>query len=141
MGNMLTIKEVAEVLNLGYLQTRIYLGDPDDYTVTANGKQKYLYTLDHVSDVKDKVMTRRAEKLRNKGKRKCYYCGAVSDKERLTSGICVECQAHKLVKNFVCHGDYTTGKIDTDRLESIASALHNLQTNIAQRQPQTVPTV
>ena len=141
MGDMLTIKEAAEVLNLGYLQTRIYLGDPDDYTVTANGKQQYLYTLDHVRDVKDKVMTRRAEKLRNKGKRKCYYCGAVADKEYLTSGICVECQAYKIVKNFVCHGDYTNGKIDTDRLESIASALHSLQANIAQRPPRTVPTI
>lgn len=141
MGDMLTIKEAAKVLNLGYLQTRIYLGDPDDYTVTVNGKQKYLYTLDHVGDVKNKVMTRRAEKLLNKGKRKCYYCNTLVPKSELISGICTKCHAYKMVKNFACHGRYEDGIVDINRLESVATAIHRLQSNIAQHQPQTVPAV
>lgn len=141
MTEMLTIKEASKILNRGYLQTRIYLGDPDDCIITHNGRRKFLYTSDHVNKVKEHLDTAQNTKLRNRGKRKCYYCNTLVPKEELTSGICTKCQAYKLVKNFACHGKYEDGDIDTDRLESIASALHSLQSNIAQHQPQTAPTM
>lgn len=139
MPEMLTIKEASKILNRGYLQTRIYLGYPDDCTITLNGRQKFLYTADHVHKVKERLEILKQIKLRNKGKRKCYYCNTLVPKDELTSGICTKCQAYKMVKNFACHGNYEDGDIDADRLESIASALHSLQANIAQHPPQTVP--
>ena len=141
MPDMLTIKEASKILNRGYLQTRIYLGDPDDCIITLNGRQKFLYTSDHVNKVKERLDIAQNAKLRNRGKRKCYYCNTLVPKEELTSGICTKCQAYKMVKNFACHGKYEDGDIDTDRLESVANALHSLQANIAQHPPQTVPTM
>lgn len=141
MAEMLTIKEASKILNRGYLQTRIYLGDPDDYVTTLNGRQKFLYTTDHVNNVKERLAIAKDIKLRNRGKRKCYYCNTLVPKEELTSGICTKCQAYKMVKNFACHGNYEDGDIDADRLESVASALNSLQSNIVQHPPQTVPAV
>ena len=141
MADMLTIKEASKLLNRGYLQTRIYLGDPDDCITTLNGRQKFLYTSDHVNKVKERLDITQDVKRRNKGKRKCYYCNTLVPKEELTSGICTKCQAYKMVKNFACHGKYEDGAIDTNRLESIAIALHSLQANPIQLQPQIVPTV
>ncbi len=141
MQTVLTIKEASKILNRGYLQTRIYLGDPDDCVITLNGRRKFLYTLDHVNKVKERLDIAQNTKLRNKGKRKCYYCNTLVSKEELTSGICTKCQAYKMVKNFACHGKYEDGDVDTNRLESIANALHSLQSNIARHQPQTVPAV
>lgn len=139
MPDMITIKEASKILNRGYLQTRIYLGDPDDCIITPNGRQKFLYNSDHVHKVKERLDIAQEAKLRNRGKRKCYYCNSLVPKEELTSGICTKCQAYKMVKNFVCHGKYEDGAIDADRLESITSALHSLQANTAQHPPQTVP--
>lgn len=141
MTEMLTIKEASKLLNRGYLQTRIYLGDPDDCIITRNGRQKFLYTSDHVNKVKERIDIAKDIKLRNKGKRKCYYCNTLVPKEELTSGICTKCQAYKMVKNFACRGEYEDGAIDIDRLESIASALYGLRANIAQHPPQTAPTM
>lgn len=139
MTKMLTIKEASIILNRGYLQTRIYLGDPDDCIITLNGRQKFLYTIDHVHKVKERIDIAQEAKLRNRGKRKCYYCNTLVPKEELTSGICTKCHAYKMVKNFACHGRYEDGTVDSNRLESIANALNRLQPNTAQRSPQTVP--
>ncbi len=141
MTEMLTIKEASKILNRGYLQTRIYLGDPDDCIITLNGRQKFLYTTDHVHKVKEHLDVAQEVKLRNKGKRKCYYCNTLVPKSELISGICTKCHAYKMVKNFACHGRYEDGIVDINRLESVATALHRLQANIAQHPPQTAPAV
>lgn len=130
MSDMLTIKEASKILNRGYLQTRIYLGDPDDYIVTPNGRQKFLYTPDHVARVKVRIDMAYMEKQRNKGKRKCDYCGAALSKEGLTSGICAPCRAYKLVKNFVYHGDCLCGAFDEERLNYIISSISKLKTTV-----------
>ena len=129
MSDMITIKEASKILNRGYLQTRIYLGDPDDCIITPNGRRKFLYTTEHVIKVKQRIDSSFEEKQRNKGKRKCDYCGSLLPKEHLTSGMCVRCKAYKIVKNFVYHGDCLCGEMDSERLDYITTAVSRIKTN------------
>lgn len=135
---MVTIKQAAEILNLGYLQARISLGDPQDYEVAGSGRKKLLYSMDRVLEVKRRRDEARALRDKNKGTAKCYHCGARVELRDLTSGICSKCQAFKIVKNFACHGDYIHGVIDVDRLDKVIEAVMLLQTT-AELATQSVP--
>jgi hypothetical protein len=41
----------------------------------------------------------------------------------LTSGMCADCQAMKLMRNFACHGDCLAHKPDGKRVKCLCSAL------------------
>lgn len=132
---MVTIKEAAEILGLCYLQTRIYLGDPDDFKVSKSGHQIHLHTMDKVLRIKERRQHIAEQRIANKGKQKCYHCGDKVDVADLTSGICSKCQAYKLVRNFACHGDYIHGVIDNARLNKILDAVSKLKSCV---NPQSV---
>jgi hypothetical protein len=121
-----TIKEAAAILNLGYLQTRIYLGDPQSIGTTPKGRKCLLYSIDRINEIQDRRKVVLAERELNKGKVKCYHCGKRVPHYDLTSGVCSECQAIKLVKNFACHGDYINGKLDRHRLICLYNAIKSL---------------
>jgi hypothetical protein len=132
---MVTIKEAAEILGLSYLQTRIYLGDPDDFTLSKSGHQVHLHEMDKVLRIKERRQGIFEQRVANKGKQKCYHCGDKVDVTDLTSGICSKCYAYKVVKNFACHGDYIHGAVDDDRLNKILDAVNRLKESI---NPQSV---
>lgn len=132
-----TIKEAATILNLGYLQTRIYLGDPQAIGTTAKGRKCLLYSMRRIEEISERRKVVLAEKELNKGKHKCYHCGKRVLQSDLTSGICSECQALKLVKNFACHGDYINGKLDKHRLVCVYNALKSLMQKKPKREVQT----
>lgn len=125
---MVTIKEAAKLLELGYLQTRIYLGYPDDYCISKHGHKVFLYDYDKVVSVIEKRKATIEQRATNKGKHKCYHCGNRVPPTDLTSGVCSKCQAIKLVKNFACHGDYIHGRIDEQRLDRISDAVALMRT-------------
>ncbi len=133
--DMVTIKEAAEILGLGYLQTRIHLGDPDDFKLSKSGHQMHLHTMDKVLRIKERRQHILEQRIANKGKHKCYHCGDKVDVTDLTSGICSKCQAYKLVRNFACHGDYIHGMIDNTRLNKILDAVSQLKSCV---NPQSV---
>ena len=123
---LMTAQDAAKLLNLSYIQTRIYLGDPHDYEVCKNGKKRLLYTKERVEEVKRRHDAMIAERQEHRGTRKCYQCGARVQASDLTSGICSRCHAYKLVKNFVCHRDYIHGAVDYDRIQCIKDAIDRL---------------
>ena len=139
---LLTIKQAAELLGLGYLQTRIHLGDPIDYDMSDNGRRRLLYSIDRVMEVKKRRDALKAERALNKGTQKCYQCGTRVPSSDITSGICSKCQAFKIVKNFACHGDYIHGDIDIARLDRVVDAVNALRMLLivdVQQPPQNPP--
>jgi hypothetical protein len=135
---MVTIKQAAEILDLGYLQARISLGDPQDYEIAGSGRKKLLYSMDRVLEVKRRRDEVKALREKNKGTAKCYHCGERVEIRDLTSGICSKCQAFKIIKNFACHGDYIHGSIDMHRLEKVIEAVMRLQA-MAESATQSAP--
>lgn len=129
---LMTAKEAAQELKLSYMQTRIYLGDPYDFEICANGRKRLLYTRERVEEIKKRHAEMLAEKEKTKGTRKCYQCGSRVAPNDLTSGICSRCQAFKLVKNFVCHGDYIHSVIDHNRIACVQEAVDRLITQATQ---------
>lgn len=121
-----TLKEAAKILSLGTMQSRIYLGDPQQIGTTPRGQHMLLYSHKHVYEVKCHREAIKLEKASRRGKKRCYHCHKYVPAHDTTSGICSTCQAYKIVKNFACHGDYINGEIDKGRLDCIVNAVKKL---------------
>lgn len=117
-----TTEEAAEIFGLKRSQARAILGEPDSSWLCATGQVQYIYLRSRVLDIK----SRREEQLRKRrmelGQRSCYYCRKRFVKSDLCDGLCAECQAKKLVKNFACHGDCFRHELDIQRVRLLMNA-------------------
>lgn len=83
---------------------RSLLGAPDCVVKCKTGV-RYLYSAEKVRKAKTDLANNRQKRIEDKGKRRCYQCKERFPRADLTSGICAECRARKIVLNFACHGD------------------------------------
>lgn len=136
-----TISGAAQILNLGETRARAILDPPDEISYTLNFKPKFLYSKERVEEI---ARQRNCEKFRrseNKGKRPCYLCRNKYLPSELTSGMCPDCRAMKMMRNFVCHGDCLLHKPDCKRVKCLCSALKKMiaQTFPAGKEKKTLP--
>ena len=121
--DFVTIEEASEILGLHRSQTRALLGEPDRIWESAAGRIQYIYNREHVFSIKTKRETRKTQRQSERGLRICYFCREKFHKEDLFGGLCPACQAKKLVKNFICHGDCCRNCCDKKRLELLSATI------------------
>ena len=123
-GEFYSVRNAAELIGLKSISyTRRRLGAPDAVEKQKSGV-RFLYTLRHIEKLKFTLKRERKERESERGKIACYHCRRRCDKCALKSGICPDCQAKKLVKNFACHGDCTKCAPDCHLLRVLDRALH-----------------
>ena len=122
-----TVDEAAAILGLKRSQTRAILGEPYNSWLTASGRTQYVYLKEVVERVRQKRAERIAEKQCHKGYRSCYYCRKKFAKKELCDGLCQDCQARKIARNFACHGDCFRHELDMQRLLILKNAVSQLE--------------
>lgn len=125
------ISGAAKILGLGETRARSLLFPPDQITYTVNGKERFLYCCKRVENVARMRECEKCQRSANKGKRPCYLCRVKCTPADLTSGICADCRAMKIMRNFVCHGDCLFNKPDESRIDILFSALDRLKNQIS----------
>jgi hypothetical protein len=131
MGNFIDITMAAEILGLGETRARVVLYPPERCTSTINGKPRFLYDSDRVESICNKRRCEKCQRQENKGKRPCYLCNRKFDPHELTSGICEDCRAMKIMKNFICHGDCLMHKPDKKRVKILLVTLRKLKSQMS----------
>lgn len=124
--DFVTIEEACEILGLQRSQTRALLGEPDRVWESAAGRIQYIFKKEKIYAIKQKRKERQRKREAEHGLRACYFCREKHLKEKLTGGICVECQAKKLVKNFICQGDYRN-RFDLSRLQLLTNVIDQIK--------------
>lgn len=122
-----TIEEASEMLGLHRSQTRALLGEPDRIWESAAGRVQYIFNKAHVLSVKTKREAIKCKKQAERGLRICYFCREKFHREELYGGLCPMCQAKKLVKNFICHGDCFKNCCDTERLKMLTTTISQIE--------------
>ena len=121
------VQTASEILGIKRTQTLAELGEPDDKFVTPSGRTKYLYLRCKVQQIKRLRECEKCLRQNKKHKRSCYHCRNYFAPQELTSGICADCQAKKLVKNFTHHGDCCKNPFDCERLKTLSRVLAEFQ--------------
>lgn len=124
-NDLLTIEEVAEILGVKRSQARALVGEPDKAWTTAAGRTQYVYDAKRVLYIKARRAEIKKKRAEQKGYRSCYYCHDKFIKKDLCDGLCVNCSAQKVVKNFVYRGDWFSPTMDMKRLLVLANAVKN----------------
>ena len=131
MDRFLSIEEAAKNLNLCVTRARCLLDPPDKIEQSAHGPARYYYSPRRVDAVSQKRIGEKSLKEANKGKRPCYLCRKKCHPHEMTSGICAECHAAKIVRNFACHGDCLFHAPEAERVKILSNAIANLQSQMA----------
>ena len=121
------IIEAAEILGLHRTQAIAVLGKHDLVAISPNNRAKHLYLRCRVEELRRQRECEQCKKENQKGKRSCYHCRNRFSACELTSGICAECQARKLVKNFACHGDCCKFPFDCERVNILSMIVAEYQ--------------
>lgn len=124
---LVTIEEAAEILGLKRSQTRAVLGEPYTVWQTAAGRIQYVYQRDQVEYIKSRRDEIIEKRIKQRGYRSCYYCKLKFSRKELCDGLCADCQARKIVRNFACHGDCFRHELDAQRLRILSSAINRLK--------------
>ncbi|MBQ9787024.1 MAG: hypothetical protein IJW33_02510 [Lentisphaeria bacterium] len=124
--DFVTTEEAAEILGLRRSQARAVLGEPDHSWYSAAGRIQFVFRLDRVLDIK----ARREEHFRKRaaqlGFRSCLHCNSKFSPKELCDGLCTDCQARKLVRNFACRrGDFFRKELDAQRLRALSEAVRH----------------
>ena len=131
MGKLIDITMAAELLSLGETRARAILDPPERCTATANGKPRFLYDCARVEAICNRRKGEKCHREENRGKRPCYLCRRKYTPHDLTSGICEDCRAIKIMRNFICHGDCLMNQPDTHRVNVLAVALEKLKSQLS----------
>ena len=126
--NFVTTEEAAEILGLHRSQARALLGEPDRVWESAAGRIQYIFERQRVLSIKNKREERKIKRQIEQGLRSCYFCREKYHKEDLFGGLCLKCQARKLIKNFACRGDCCKNYCDTKRLQLLANVMNQIIT-------------
>ena len=121
----------AQILGLGETRARALLDPPDKITYLINGKARFFYCRQRVEDVARRRECEKCQRSVDKGKRPCYLCREKCLPCDLTSGMCADCRAMKMMRNFVCHGDCLLHQPDEKRVTVLCSALRKLQKQLS----------
>jgi hypothetical protein len=138
MGKLIDITMAAELLGLGATRARAILDPPERCTATANGKPRFLYDYDRVEAVSNRRKGEKSQREENRGKRPCYLCRRKYTPHDLTSGICEDCRAIKIMRNFICHGDCLMNQPDDHRIIVLAVALERLKSQLFSGNSKTI---
>ena len=139
------ISVAAQILGLGETRARALLDPPDKITYLVNGKARFFYCRQRVEDIARQRECEKCKLAADKGKRPCYLCRTKCQPCELTSGMCADCRAMKLMRNFVCHGDCLLHKPDGQRVKVLCSALKKIISQLSAgkakntSQPEPVP--
>lgn len=131
MIDLIDITTAAEILQLGETRARALLEPPEKCTNTINGRPRFLYCRQRVELIANQRKCEKCQRAQNRGKRPCYICRTKCNTCELTSGMCENCRAFKIMRNFICHGDCLFHKPDQERLEILRNALSKLQTQLS----------
>lgn len=124
---LISIHEAAEILGLHRTQAVAELGKPDKIVHSKNNKEKYLYFRCRAEEIRRQRECKKCQQQNAKGSRSCYHCRNRFSPCQLTNGICTECQARKLVKNFACHGDVCKFPFDCERVNILSMIVAEYQ--------------
>jgi hypothetical protein len=132
----LSIEEAAKELNLCVTRTRCLLDPPDIIEhASQHGPPKYFYSPSRVAEVAEKRKGDKCIRELNKGKRPCYLCRKKCHPSEMTSGICADCHAAKIVRNFACHGDCLFHQPEIARVKILWHAIKNLRDQMVSSSP------
>lgn len=121
-----TVEEACEILQLHRSQTRVLLGAPDRVWQSAVGQIQYVFDVERVYQIKRAREERRKLKEAELNQKECYFCHCKCKKEEMRGGICFDCQARKIVRNFACNGDCGKNCFNIARLKMLAKAIAEL---------------
>ena len=123
---LVTIEEAAEILGLKRSQARAVLGEPYTAWQTAAGRIQYVYQRNQVEYIKARREEIIRKRIKQRGMRSCYHCRQKFERKDLCDGLCANCQARKIVRNFACHGDYYRHELDVQRLRILSETAATL---------------
>lgn len=124
--DLVTIEEAADILGLKRSQARAILGEPYSVWQTAAGRTQYVYEKSRVEYIKARREEIIRKRIELRGMRSCYHCRQKFERKDLCDGLCANCQARKIVRNFACHGDYYRHELDVQRLRILSEAAATL---------------
>lgn len=129
--DLITVDEAAVILGLKRSQARAILGEPHTVWRSAAGRSQYVYLKTEVELIKRKRESIIQKRIAQRGFRSCYYCHQKFEKNQLCDGLCADCQAKKIVRNFACYGDCFRHELDVQRLRILSNAINRLETENA----------
>jgi hypothetical protein len=126
-SSFIDIAEASAILGLHRTQAIAVLGKHDVTVITDKSRTKHLYLRCRVEELRRQRECEKCRKESVKGKRSCYHCHNRYSACELTSGLCSECQARKLVKNFAHHGDCCRFPYDCERVNILSMIVAEYQ--------------